>query len=232
MSAAKTQVSVTVSKDGPYIVSGDAPLTKQTIVANADGESLQWQEGDTYDAPRRYALCRCGHSHKAPFCDGSHAKIGFDGTETSERTRYSAQTTVFDGPVLALLDAKHLCADGRFCDPNGQVWTQVAHTDDPEIRSTFLRQVRHCPAGRLVAFDKAAGTTIEEHLPVSIGLIEDPVEHCSGPIWLRGGISLTSADGYQYEVRNRMTVCRCGASRNKPFCDGSHASIKYKAKTE
>ena len=120
MSAAKTQVSVTVSKDGPYIVSGDAPLTKQTIVANADGESLQWQEGDAYDAPARYALCRCGHSHKAPFCDGSHAKIGFDGTETSERTRYSAQTTVFDGPVLALLDAKHLCADGRFCDPNGQ----------------------------------------------------------------------------------------------------------------
>ena len=159
MSAAKTEVSVTVSKDGPYIVSGDAPLTKQTIVANADGELLQWQEGDTYDAPRRYALCRCGHSHKAPFCDGSHAKIGFDGTETSERTRYSAQTTVFDGPVLALLDAKHLCADGRLRPK----WTSMDAgwpADDPEFRSTFLRQVRHCPAGRLVAFDKAAGTTI------------------------------------------------------------------------
>ena len=159
--------------------------------ANTDGELLQWQEGEAYDAPARYALCRCGHSHKAPFCDGSHAKIGFDGSETSERTRYSAQATVFDGRVLALLDAKHLCADGRFCDPNGKVWTQVAHTDDPEIRSTFLRQVHRCPAGRLVAFDKAAGTTIEEHLPVSIGLIEDPVEHCSGPIWLRGGIERT-----------------------------------------
>ena len=95
----------------------------------------------------------------------------------------------------------------------------------------FLRQVHHCPAGRLVAFDKATGTTIEENLPVSIGLIEDPVEDCSGPIWLRGGISLTSADGYQYEVRNRITICRCGASRNKPFCDGSHASLKFKAET-
>ena len=95
----------------------------------------------------------------------------------------------------------------------------------------FLRQVHHCPAGRLVAFNKAAGTTIEEELPVSIGLIEDPVENCSGPIWLREGISLTSADGYQYEVRNRITICRCGASRNKPFCAGSHASIKFKAGT-
>jgi Iron-binding zinc finger CDGSH type len=95
----------------------------------------------------------------------------------------------------------------------------------------FLRQVHRCPAGRLVAFDKAAGTTIEEDLPVSIGLIEDPVADCSGPIWLRGRISLTSADGFQYEVRNRVTICRCGASRNKPFCDGSHASIKFKAET-
>ena len=59
MSAAKKQVSVIVSKDGPYIVSGGPPLTKQTIIANADGKSLQWQEGETYDAPARYALCRC-----------------------------------------------------------------------------------------------------------------------------------------------------------------------------
>ena len=58
----------------------------------------------------------------------------------------------------------------------------------------------------------------------------DPVEDCSGPIWLRGGISLMSADGYRYEVRNRMTICRCGASKNKPFCDGSHASIKFNTK--
>jgi len=93
MSATKTQVSVTVSKDGPYVVSGSPPLTKQTIVANADGESLQWQEGKAYDTPARYALCRCGHSHKAPFCDGTHAQISFDGTETAERTPYSAQTT-------------------------------------------------------------------------------------------------------------------------------------------
>jgi CDGSH-type Zn-finger protein len=157
MPAINNQVSVTVSKDGPYIVSGAPPLTKQTIVADAQGESVQWREGAAYDSPAKYALCRCGHSRKAPFCDGTHAQIGFDGTETAERTPYSAQATIFDGSVLALLDAKHLCADGRFCDPNGKVWNQVAHTDDPEIRSMFLRQVHLCPAGRLVAFDKAGG---------------------------------------------------------------------------
>jgi CDGSH-type Zn-finger protein len=35
------------------------------------------------------------------------------------------------------------------------------------------------------------------------------------------------ADGFRYEVRNRMTLCRCGASRNKPFCDATHTSIRF-----
>jgi hypothetical protein len=107
------------------------------------------------------------------------------------------------------MDARHLCADARFCDPNGKVWTQVARTDDPEVRAMFLSQVHNCPAGRLLAFDKAAGKTIEQHSPLAIGLIEDPVEDCSGPIWLRGGVVLTSADGHQHEKRNNMTVCPC-----------------------
>jgi hypothetical protein len=46
MSTAEKQIFVTVSKDGPYIVSGDARLAEQVIVANANGESLQWHEGE------------------------------------------------------------------------------------------------------------------------------------------------------------------------------------------
>ncbi|HET8688843.1 MAG TPA: CDGSH iron-sulfur domain-containing protein [Methanosarcina sp.] len=42
---------------------------------------------------------------------------------------------------------------------------------------------------------------------------------------MRGGIPIESADGKQYEIRNRVTLCRCGKSRNKPFCDGSHVEI-------
>jgi hypothetical protein len=138
---------------------------------------------------------------------------------------------VQDGPSsLALMDAENLCAFARFCDPNGQVWSQIDRTDDPEVRATFIRQVGNCPAGRLVAWDKETGTSVEPKLPVSIGLIEDPAQQCSGPVWLRGGIPLVSADGFQYEVRNRMTLCRCGASSNKPFCDGTHASMKFTAR--
>jgi CDGSH-type Zn-finger protein len=174
VTSANKQVSVVISRDGPYIVSGDAPLTEEIIGANAEGESMQWQRGKAYDAPEKYALCRCGQSAKAPFCDGTHARVGFDGTETAPRTPYAQQAQIFDGPDLSLMDARHLCADARFCDPNGKVWTQVARTDDPEVRAMFLSQVHNCPAGRLLAFDKAAGKTIEQHSPLAIGLIEDP----------------------------------------------------------
>lgn len=45
-----------------------------------------------------------------------------------------------------------------------------------------------------------------------------------GPIWVRGGIRVESADGNNYEIRNRVALCRCGKSSNKPFCNGAHAS--------
>ena len=54
MSSAKKQVSVTVSKNGPYIVAGDAALTEYVIDANAQGDSLKWQEGKVYDTPAQY----------------------------------------------------------------------------------------------------------------------------------------------------------------------------------
>jgi len=224
----KSQVSVTVSENGPYLVSGEVPLSLQTIGTDSQGGSERWIEGRSFAVRASYALCRCGHSANKPFCDGSHARVGFDGTETASREPYLEQAQRMDGPVMALTDAESLCAFGRFCDPHGQVWNQVTRTDDARVRASFVRQVGHCPAGRLVAWDLRTGEAVEPELPVSIGLTEDPAQGCSGPLWLRGGIPVVSADGFRYEVRNRVTLCRCGQSRNKPFCDGTHAAIKFR----
>lgn len=215
---------ITVSKNGPYLVSGSAPLTFQTIGVNQDGESTEWVEGDAVPVSTEYALCRCGASNTKPFCDGTHAKIGFDGTETASREPIMKQAELLDGPTMQLADAEVLCAFARFCDSHGRVWNQVKNTDDPTVRTQFLRQVGDCPSGRLIAIDKDTGEPIESKLPQSIGLVEDPALKCSGPLWVRGGISLIGADGQAYEVRNRMTLCRCGRSENKPFCNGAHAA--------
>src|ERR1700750_2981326 len=82
---------VTISKDGPYMVTGAVPLSRQTIVTDSEGGSERWQEGETLAGRETYALCRCGHSNNKPFCDGTHANIGFDGTETASREPYLKQ---------------------------------------------------------------------------------------------------------------------------------------------
>ncbi len=219
---------VQITKNGPYLVSGDLPLRKETIGTNSAGESLKWIEGKPYAAQAAYALCRCGQSANKPFCDGSHTKAAFEGTETASREPYQTQAKVMQGPSLSLTDVEKLCAFARFCDPNGQVWNLVSETDKPGARQHFLRQVGECPSGRLVAWDNATGKPIEPHYELSIGLIEDPANQCAGPLWLKGGVQVIGSDGFHYELRNRVTLCRCGASQNKPFCDGTHASIKFK----
>ena len=227
MTSEKSNVRVTVSENGPYMVTGDIPLAKQTITTNAEDRSEAWQEGSAVAHRETYALCRCGASRTKPFCDGSHLKIGFVGTETASRDTYLDQAKLLDGPILQLTDAESLCAFARFCDPNGNVWSQVSQTDDGAVRTMFVRQVNECPSGRLVAWNKVSGKPVEHALPVSIGLIEDPEQQCSGPLWLRGGIPVVASDRFEYEVRNRVTLCRCGESKNKPFCDGTHAAIKF-----
>jgi CDGSH-type Zn-finger protein len=215
---------IEVTKDGPYLVNGGVPLAEQWIETNAAGESLDYREGKTFPTSQQYALCRCGHSGNKPFCDGTHKKVSFDGEETASRVPYSERAQTIEGPTMLLTDVENLCAFARFCDPKGQVWNLVQQADTPEIRELVEHEAGHCPSGRLVVWDRTTGEAIEPKFEPSIGLIQDTAKKVNGPIWVRGGIPVVSADGEAYEVRNRMTLCRCGKSANKPFCDGSHAA--------
>jgi CDGSH-type Zn-finger protein len=223
-----SEMKIVVSTNGPYLVSGGIPIEMQTIRPNADGFSWEWEKGRTFEAPADYHLCRCGHSSHKPFCDGTHARIRFDGTETATRQPYDRQAEVEDGPTLELRDAEVLCAFARFCDPGGKIWGLVPASNDPAARELAIREGTRCPGGRLVLRDKTTRETIEPKLPPSIGVVEDAALKCSGPLWVRGGIRVESANGIPYEIRNRVALCRCGASANKPFCNGSHASIRFR----
>ena len=227
MSADRSKIAgsrITVSENGPYLVTGDMPVAEQHIEINAAGESIEWKEGKRFPHEGTFKLCRCGTSKNKPFCDGSHKTAGFDGTETASRAPYDDQATIQKGPVLSLKDAEPLCAFARFCDPAGQVWGLVERTNEKEARIQFLHEAGHCPGGRLVAVDNASGADMEPRLEASIGLVVDTRAKVNGPIWVRGGIPVIAADGYEYEVRNRIALCRCGRSSNKPYCDGSHAA--------
>lgn len=221
------QFKITISENGPYLVKGGAPLSEQHIEVNEAGGSIEWREGRTFPRAESYALCRCGQSGKKPFCDGTHARAGFDGTETASREPFEEQAKRIEGPKLILDDAESLCAFARFCDRLGGVWGLVEISDRERAAKTAEHEATRCPSGRLVVSHPKDGKAIEPDLPPSIGLVQDTAKKVSGPIWVRGGIPVVGADGREYEVRNRVTLCRCGASSNKPFCDGSHASIGF-----
>ena len=224
---------ITITLNGPYLVQGAIPLTHQHIVTNAQGESLTWRGGKAVATPATggYALCRCGQSGTKPFCDGTHQRVGFDGTETASRAPYAQQAEQTVGPTLVLDDAKALCALARFCEPKGQVWHLVLESDQPVAAHLVEQQAGDCPGGRLRARQRAqaqAGVLPPEpHFNPSIGLVQDTAKGVSGPLWVRGGVAVHSADGSAYELRNRVALCRCGVSRNKPFCDGSHVSSGF-----
>lgn len=77
------------------------------------------------------------------------------------------------------------------------------------------------------AADRIAATTVTGEEPdprTSIGFVREAEGRGGGPLWLRGSIEVVSTDGFAYATAGRCALCRCGASRTKPFCDGSHAA--------
>lgn len=215
-------MKITVRKNGPYRVSGGVPLKTVEIGYDDEGACRTWNETKTYP-PRQqqYALCRCGLSKNKPFCDGSHAPAHFVGTEAGDRKPFQKGAGITPGPVLTLADNEHLCAHTGFCTRAGGIENLVA-SPDPEDRETAIEEAGACPSGRRVVSDTATGKVIEPDLETSIAVIEDPAKGRDGPLWVLGGIPVIGVDGRGYEVRNRVTLCRCGRSKNKPFCDGSH----------
>jgi hypothetical protein len=76
--------------------------------------------------------------------------------------------------------------------------------------------------------DKQSGEVIEPAYEESIIVLQDLSGDCSGPLWVRGGVTIEDEEGTILEKRNRVTLCRCGESQNKPFCDATHVGIKFK----
>lgn len=225
--AAPDSFYIEVTAKGPYIVHGKPPLSQAIITQNSAGKSGSYEPGKTFESKDPMALCRCGHSKNAPFCDGSHVRAGEDLTETASFEPLLKGSTEIDGPRLSLTDNEKYCAFARFCDNAHRVWNEVQiEGEEAEKNTEFM--VANCPGGRLLVWDPRTREPIEPAEEPVIRLIEDPAEQCSGPLMVRGGIRVQSASGRSYEVRNRQALCRCGKSSDKPFCDGTHASVKYK----
>jgi CDGSH-type Zn-finger protein/truncated hemoglobin YjbI len=212
------QPQVQASLNGPYLV------TNVTRITNWLGEMVPSRP--------QLALCRCGASASKPLCDGSHARIGFTAQKSPDRvpdrrdTYVGQQTTVFDN--------RGICQHSGLCTDR---LASVFHTGtEPFVTPSggrmdeIVRAVRDCPSGALsFAIDGAEARDQVDHAhsrPAAIEVTKD------GPYRISGGLDLVGADGTdepraEGSSREHYALCRCGQSRNKPFCSGMHWYVNF-----
>ena len=210
--------SITVAANGPYLVAGGLALHRRRDVQSELGEPMTWTTTSTLQTKDRYALCRCGQSGAKPFCDGTHARIGFEADDVAAGT-YDERADVVGGDVNIRYD-QGICVHAGFCGTTvTNVWDEAAKVGDTAARMHAIAMIEHCPSGALTY--QVDGVVNEPLLPQAVGVISD------GPLWVTAGVPVILSDGTVLETRNRVTLCRCGDSSNKPLCDGSHKEAGF-----
>lgn len=211
---------ITTMQQGPYIVTGSVPVTRKTPVMSEHGEPLTWKTSDSDSERERYALCRCGASTNKPFCDGSHVEHDWDDSNAAVGESYDEKAKSYGGTGIEIFDDRPTCVHAGFCGNRvTNVWKMAAQTDDSRVRAEAMAMIERCPSGALTY--TVDGEPIEPDLPTEIAVIPD------GPLWVMGGIGVTTSNGEELETRNRVTLCRCGESANKPLCDGAHKEAGF-----
>lgn len=214
--------SITSRPGGPLMVSGSVPIVRKTAVHSEHGEPMAWKTSEGMTDRATYALCRCGQSQNKPFCDGAHTAAGFEGSDNAAGTSYDERANELGGTGIVVSDDRSICVHAGFCGTRAtNIWKQVADTDDSTVRMAVINEVEKCPSGALTYRFEGDTEDTEPDYPTQIGVIDD------GPLWVTGSIPVTTADGTELEPRARVTLCRCGASGNKPLCDGSHKEAGF-----
>ena len=217
---------ITVTKNGPYRVDGNIPLVQKTQIVSEYGEPLTWKKDKSFETCEPNYLCRCGHSNNKPYCDGTHYMINFDGTETADINETADRQVVYtSGTNIIVKRDFSICTGSGFCGNQfTSVEEMVPNTDDTPTRSNVIAMIERCPSGSYTYAIEEDEGDIEPDLPEQIAVTVDITSDgpIAGPLWVTGNIPIERADGQPLETRNRVTLCCCGRSTNKPLCDGSH----------
>ena len=217
---------IEIEEDGPYIVHGDVPLVRKQQVVSEYGEPLACTKGDEISATAPYRLCRCGQSSDKPFCDSTHLEIMFDGHESADTLPTVERQIVYPGTTGIIVRRDYtLCTEAGFCGTRSAAIEElVGHTDDVQVRAQVMAMIERCPSGSLTYALEEGGANVEPDLPAQIAVTTEITSDgpIAGPLWVTGSILIERADGQQFEVRPRVTLCCCGRSKIKPLCDGAH----------
>jgi len=196
-------ITIECRPNGPYLVKGL--------------ERLDGPAGEPLKAEPVMALCRCGGSSNKPYCDATHKKNGFSGARVAGGP--ADKMDVYRAPGLTLNDNRSICAHAGHCTDGlasvfkygSEPWIDPAGATPQAIAAVVAR----CPSGALsCSVDGESPRAESGPARIQVGK--------GGPYEIRGAVELLDAPWAQGAPRDRYTLCRCGHSKNKPFCDGTH----------
>jgi CDGSH-type Zn-finger protein/truncated hemoglobin YjbI len=211
--------SIQAKRNGPYLTTNVPELVNHLGVGNRPLPQL--------------ALCRCGGSATKPTCDGACAENGFSDEKDPERV--PDHRDEYPGQQLTVFDNRGICQHSGYCSDrlpavfrtNAEPFVAASGGRMDEI----IRAARDCPSG---ALSYALGGREARHHVDWENARRPAIEvTADGPYRVTGGIPLADADGApvaraQGSSTEHYALCRCGHSRNKPFCSGMHWYIGFR----
>jgi len=201
------KATITTSLNGPLVVSGAESLTQSTgsMVPHVD---------------KTVPLCRCGGSKKKPYCDGTHGKIEWKSEKL--KGRQPRRMDSYNGKEITIHDDRGICSHAGYCtDGLPKVFRAGSEPwilPDAETPEKIIETIRKCPSGALsYSIDGVKYDRYSDHRELMVTE--------NGPYYVKGDIKLNDDD--RPDTEDHYALCRCGSSKNKPFCDGSHWYEKF-----
>jgi CDGSH-type Zn-finger protein len=208
--------------NGPLYLINDREAKVVENLVNSKGEKLSNIQG--------IALCRCGASKNKPFCDGTHSVIGFSSKNNEDNDNKeinSKKRKSYVSKKITIHDNRKICSHAAECINNlpsvfrlnQRPWIDP---DQETATEKIIETIRKCPSGALsYSID---GIEYRDHDGKPLVKVSK-----DGPYVVSGRIELIGEAEFPDDVSTEhYTLCRCGASSNKPFCDGSHSTINFK----
>ncbi len=205
---AKNGITIEIIEDGPLIVKG------LSILKNSKGEQIEVDD--------IIVLCRCGDSSNKPFCDGTHKKVGFLGKREIDKPIHKERE--YEGRGVSVYDNRVICSHAAECVKNlpnvfrlgERPWIAPDNASIKDVITT----VKKCPSGAL------SYVVDGEHIR-DFGQSSEILIAKDGPYNVEGSIQINIEEDLQPPSKEHFALCRCGASKNKPYCDGSHKEMNF-----
>lgn len=202
-------IKIEVLEDGPIIVKG------LKVLKNSKSEDIEVSE--------TIALCRCGESANKPFCDGTHKKVGFSGKREIDKPLHKERE--YAGTNISVFDNRVICSHSGECVSNLSEVFRLGESPwiapDKSSVEDLISVIKRCPSGALsYSINGKHMRTFDHESDIAIAK--------NGPYNVTGDIQINIEENLEPPSKEHYSLCRCGASKNKPYCDGSHSDINFK----